>query len=67
MHITIDADKCTGHGVCEALAEDVFEVRDDGLAHLLIAEVPDDRQDVHDAVQQCPARAITVSVGSASA
>jgi ferredoxin len=22
---------CTGHGTCESIADDVFEVRDDGL------------------------------------
>ncbi len=24
--------RCTGHGICESIADDVFEVQDDGTA-----------------------------------
>ena len=30
MRVEVDLDKCTGHGICESIAEDVFEVQDDG-------------------------------------
>jgi len=61
MKIHIDLDKCTGHGLCEAVAEDVFEVGDDGQAHLLIEEPPEDRRaDMEDAVDQCPTDAISI-------
>ena len=30
MRIEVDLGKCTGHGICESIAEDVFEVSDDG-------------------------------------
>ena len=28
MRVEVDLDKCTGHGICESIAEDVFEVQD---------------------------------------
>ena len=37
MRVEVDLDKCTGHGICESIADDVFEVQDDGV-------VPDPRQ-----------------------
>ena len=33
MRVEVDLDKCTGHGICESIAEDVFEVQDDGTVH----------------------------------
>ena len=30
MRVDVDLDKCTGHRICESIAEDVFEVQDDG-------------------------------------
>ncbi|HET9565528.1 MAG TPA: ferredoxin, partial [Mycobacterium sp.] len=27
MRVEVDLDKCTGHGICESIAEDVFEVQ----------------------------------------
>jgi ferredoxin len=26
MRVEVDLDKCTGHGICESIADDVFEV-----------------------------------------
>jgi ferredoxin len=31
VRLEVDVDKCTGHGICESVADDVFEVRADGL------------------------------------
>ncbi|WP_028852228.1 ferredoxin [Thermocrispum municipale] len=59
MKITIDTDVCTGHGICESIREDIFEVGDDGLVHLLTTEfTEDDREDLMDAVDQCPTQAL---------
>lgn len=60
MKIHIDEDRCTGHGVCEGLAEDIFEVGDDGLAHVLHDPSEDRREVVEQAVQQCPTLAISL-------
>ena len=60
MNIHIDTDKCTGHGVSEGLAEDIFEVGDDGLAYLL-QDPPEDRRGVvEQAVAQCPTWALSI-------
>ncbi|SNR49771.1 ferredoxin [Haloechinothrix alba] len=59
MKIHIDEDKCTGHGVCEAIREDVFEVGDDGVAHLITEELTENiREDLQDACDQCPTQAL---------
>jgi ferredoxin len=57
----IDPEKCTGIGACEAIAEDVFEVGDDSLAHVLMDDVPEDRRDeMEEAVEGCPTEAISI-------
>lgn len=59
MKITVDTNVCTGHGVCEGIRPDVFEVGDDGIVHLLTEDISDaDRQDLEDAVAQCPTQAL---------
>lgn len=62
MRVLLDQDKCTGHGVCEALMPDVFEVQDDGTARVL-DENPEEgrRGSLLDAVRGCPADAIRVA------
>ena len=59
MEIQIDVSLCAGHGVCEALEPDIFEVGDDGKAHLLVDGVDEaDRQQLEYAVRQCPEQAL---------
>ncbi|WP_328349698.1 ferredoxin [Mycobacterium sp. NBC_00419] len=61
MRIEVDPGKCTGHGICETIAEDVFEVGDDGLVRLHDSHRPEsDRARMQQAVTQCPAAALTV-------
>ena len=62
MKITVDLTRCTGHGFCEGIAEDIFEVRADGVANLLQPTPSEDRRhDVEEAVTLCPTRALTMS------
>jgi len=28
MRVEVDLDKCTGHGICESIADDIFEVQE---------------------------------------
>ena len=59
MRLEVDVDKCTGHGICESIADDVFEVQDDGL--LIIDHdkaVSGDRDRLQQAVIQCPTAAL---------
>ena len=43
MRVTVDADVCTGHGRCYALAPDVFGPDDFGHCEILVSdgEVPE--------------------------
>ncbi|MER7555816.1 ferredoxin [Nocardioides sp. NPDC126508] len=57
----IEADKtvCEGIGMCEAQADDYFQVGDDGLVDVLNADVPEsDRGYVRAAVDSCPVSAL---------
>lgn len=59
MRVEVDLDRCTGHGICESIAEDVFEVADDGMVHIADDERPgSDRARMQQAVTQCPAAAL---------
>ena len=59
MRVDVDLDKCTGHGICESIAEVVFEVQDDGTALIRTNERPEsDRDRMQQAVTQCPAAAL---------
>ena len=58
MKIIADRDVCDGHGMCEAMAHEYFELDDDGLVQVL-AETPGERDHelVESAGQSCPAAA----------
>lgn len=59
MKVEVDLAKCTGHGICESIAGDVFEVQDDGTVVILDAYRPEsDRERLTQAVTQCPAAAL---------
>lgn len=59
MKVEVDLAKCTGHGICESIADDVFEVQDDGTVVILDAYRPEsDRERLTQAVTQCPAAAL---------
>jgi ferredoxin len=61
MRIVVDRDKCTGLGMCEAEAPDVFEVLDDGSLRV-IQECPSAalRAEVEAAIESCPTEALTL-------
>ena len=57
----IDEELCVGTGVCEATAPDLFEIGDDGISHVLVDFVPEDRlQAAREAAANCPTRALKV-------
>jgi len=58
--IVVDADRCEGHGLCQQIAPEVFDLDDDGYLHLLrdtVGAELDAR--VRDAVRVCPVAALT--------
>jgi ferredoxin len=60
MNVTVDQSRCTGIGVCESIAPDVFEVGDDGALLVLQETVADEDTLVAEAVRSCPARALSL-------
>jgi ferredoxin len=62
MRVDVDLDKCTGHGICESIADDVFEVQDDGIVLIHDNERPEgDRDRMQQAVTLCPAAALRLT------
>ena len=62
MQIEINHDRCTGLGVCESMAPDVFVVEDDGLLSVLQPHPPTElRDEMDEAARSCPTQAITVT------
>jgi ferredoxin len=61
MKVTVDFTKCTGLGICESMAPNIFEVDDDGKLVLLKDDVTDDElQSVEEAVAGCPTEALRI-------
>jgi ferredoxin len=62
MRVEVDLDKCTGHGICESIADDVFEVQDEGVVLIHHSERPEsDRDRMQQAVTQCPVSALRLT------
>ena len=56
--VTVDASACVGCGLCEQNCPDVFEMKDDGIAHVKAHESANcNLQEVAD---QCPVNFIKV-------
>ena len=70
MKAKVNKDVCIGCGACTAIAQNIFEIGDDGLAETINPEnvdektkdIPDtDKNDVLDAAEGCPVGAIEIS------
>jgi ferredoxin len=60
MKIVVDRVKCSGIGLCEMSAPDVFEVGDDAQTHVVGDPDAVDRAAVEDAVANCPTSALSI-------
>lgn len=61
MWAEVDPSACIGCGLCTDLAEGIFQINDSGVAEA-IAEASDDQKDaVQEAIDSCPAHAISWS------
>jgi len=58
MKVTVDESLCTGCGLCASNCPEVFEIKDDNLAHVVSDKY--DSCDMNDTAQQCPVEAIKV-------
>ncbi|MFH2006497.1 MAG: ferredoxin [bacterium] len=59
MKVTI-TDDCTGCGVCETIAPDVFVVEDE-KAVVNAAEISGNEDEIKEAAEECPDEAIKIS------
>ncbi len=59
MKVKVNPDVCIGCGACQAIAPDVFEINDDGVAQEITEDVKDELvEDAADAKEGCPVNAI---------
>lgn len=77
MRVWVDQGLCTGDGLCEEIARDVFQLLDDGLCYVvqdgevlsgggraaLAGVAPDCEDAVREAVEECPGECIFVHRG----
>ena len=60
--VSLDADRCTGHGRCYTLAPDVFDADEVGRSIVLVEELSGELEaQAVTAEQNCPESAITLS------
>ncbi|HHY09640.1 MAG TPA: ferredoxin [Firmicutes bacterium] len=60
MNPKVDPDLCIGCGLCEEICPEVFEMGDDGLAHVIGADQCEDAGCCEEAAESCPTEAITL-------
>jgi ferredoxin len=59
VRVTVDDDRCRGHGVCCSLCPEVFALTDDGYSEVLLPKVPGRLHEaVRKALASCPEHAI---------
>lgn len=63
MKVQVDATRCQGHTLCAMIAPKAFQLDDiDGHSSPISEGVPADQEEqVREAVQSCPERAISIS------
>lgn len=63
MRVAIDPAKCMGHGICYALAPNVFEDDDQGYGHVIgDGQVPQEQAEAaRNGAANCPEGAISVT------
>ena len=57
--VTVDASTCVGCGLCEQTCPEVFEVKEDGIAHVKAQACS--THDLKEVAEMCPVNAIAVS------
>lgn len=60
MKVKVNQESCIGCGACLAIAEDLFEMNEDGLSQAKVETVPADKEAVAtEAMESCPTGAIS--------
>ena len=61
MKASIDRSGCIGCGVCPSICPEVFQMADDGLAEVIVEEIPSSLEGTaEEARESCPVSVITV-------
>jgi ferredoxin len=61
MQVSVDLNVCAATGGCAQVCPDVFEIRSDGLVHVLVSEPGEELRDaILEAADLCPTGAIRV-------
>lgn len=62
MRVEVDPNICEGHGQCQAVAPEVYDLDDDGYCLIRNPEVaPDLESRAREGALACPVQAITVT------
>ena len=61
MRLKVDEELCTGCALCADSCPNLFEMTEDGLAKILVDEVPANEEDcARESVDNCASEAITI-------
>jgi ferredoxin len=60
VKVTVDADLCTGCGLCEDTCPEVFMLGDDDIAHVIEGADCEEAGCCEEAAENCPVEAITI-------
>lgn len=59
MKLKVNQDACIGCGACQAIAEELFEINDDGLSEVKAEAKSDEvKEKAVEAIESCPTGAI---------
>lgn len=59
MKVKVNDEACIGCGICQATADTVFEINDEGVSEVVVDTVADDMvENVKEAIESCPTAAI---------
>ncbi len=60
MKVSVDDQRCRGHGVCVTLCPEVFRLTDDGYSVAISSDVPAGSESAtREAIECCPEQAIS--------
>ncbi len=61
MKATIDRSGCIGCGLCPSICPEVFQMADDGLAEVIVEDIPSEAEGTAEEAQEnCPVSVINV-------
>ena len=58
MKVKVNQDACIGCGACASIAEEVFEINDEGFSQVKGAVKAEQEEKAKEAIESCPTGAI---------